>query len=199
MDPTHADVLFSSELKRHEKPTTESPFLLRERIIPTLALHASASCASIVSQSHVAHVHPGRHGLAAGGAMRHLRRASSTSAQMAARHGSMRLEVKEADDARRLTANGRLGSLWRADRQASVGERHHGGRRHVGGWLDSWMKSAVVVPPQSPIRLPAMPRLKSKIIGVLLGFGVYVQHQALQRGLDDGPEGRPRQGFARSA
>ena len=98
----------------------------------------TASQLSLALRSNVSrhpYLHPHLHSRAADGALVHLGRAVGARALVAARHRDVRLEVGEADDARRLAADGRLGRLRPASAELRVGERRHGGgrrrRRHV--------------------------------------------------------------------
>ena len=81
------------------------------------------------SDSRYPHVHPHQRRNAADWALLHQGRAITASALVAAWHRDVRLRVTEADDARRLATNGRLGYLWTAGVKLRVSERRHGGGR----------------------------------------------------------------------
>ena len=66
------------------------------------------------------------HSTSADWALLHLGRASTTGALVTAWYRDVRLGVGEADSARRLATDGRLGSLQTAGVKLRVGERRHG-------------------------------------------------------------------------
>eukprot|EP00964_Phaeocystis_antarctica_P003984 scaffold2128_cov70-Phaeocystis_antarctica.AAC.3 len=93
----------------------------------SIAVVSSKSCAARFSRDP--YVHPRLHTTAAYWALRHQGRAIAARALVAAGHRDVRLRVREADDARGLATDGRLGSLLSAGVEMRVGERRHGGGR----------------------------------------------------------------------
>ena len=77
--------------------------------------------------SRHSYVYPFPHWTAANRAILHPGRAVAASALVAAWHREVRLGVGEANDARRLASDGRLGRLRPASTELRVGERRHGG------------------------------------------------------------------------
>ena len=74
------------------------------------------------ANSRYPHVHPHVRRVAADWALLHLGRAIAASALVAAWHRGVRLGVDEADNARHLATDGRLGNLWTAGVKLRVGE-----------------------------------------------------------------------------
>eukprot|EP00964_Phaeocystis_antarctica_P120416 scaffold84154_cov69-Phaeocystis_antarctica.AAC.5 len=111
-----------------------------QRAVPGTRMHLSSRCprvslpqlATLSSNSRHSHLQPLADRSAADRALGTLGRAIGASGLVAARHRGVRLGVDHTDDARRLTAYGRL--RWPAGvklRGTGGSERHHGQRRRI--------------------------------------------------------------------
>eukprot|EP00964_Phaeocystis_antarctica_P089692 scaffold57280_cov61-Phaeocystis_antarctica.AAC.2 len=86
------------------------------------ATHRAWSSFIDATNSRYPHVHPHLRRVAADWALLHLGRAITACALVAAWHRGVRLGVDEADGARRLATDGRLGNLRTAGVELRVGE-----------------------------------------------------------------------------
>ena len=114
-----------------EHPTTRIP----EQPLAQIALAAPSARRGLRSRlADAGGEEPRHHRLAADGTLLHPCGAHVASAQMAARDRNVRFRPSEADDARRLTADGGLGDLRSASVEVGACQRYWAEGRLIGWW-----------------------------------------------------------------